>query len=434
MRASSTSPAANRASPHQQASGLFDEARTALEFLARTSDASGKVVHEITTSGAAHYDAADATPLFLRFVAAYAEWTGDLATIRAHWAEVRAAVSCVLSHDRDHDGLPENTGVGHGWIESGALGGGALTAYTASIWIDALTRLAPVATWVGDDDLATRLGEVHQQAAGSFERRLRDRTTGRIFLHLDREGRPMREVTALSAVPIALGVDRHAASDAVLDLLGSDRFSTPWGVRMMDREDARYDPAGYHVGAVWPLFTGWVALANFARRRPESGWRHLQANVASMFTGARGAFPEVLRGDDGRAAGVCPDQAWSAAMVISPFISGLLGMRPSAPTHSCMVDPRWPPTWSSASVAQLRVGRSVFALSMHRGPTAESANGPLSYHYALQLSEGVPLEVRLGREPEGVTVRLEVGRVVTVVQSAGLPGHAPTLEDNHGRS
>ena len=143
--------------------------------------------------------------------------------------------------------------------------------------------------------------------------------------------------------------------------LSSDAFSAPWGVRMIGTQDARYRPRGYHCGAVWPLYTGWAALADFALGRPEAGWIHLESNARCALQRSRGAFEEVLDGDTGGAAGICSDQAWSAAMVISPFIFGMLGMRPSASARRCIIDPRWPSAWTHARAERVRVGGSVFS-------------------------------------------------------------------------
>src|SRR5690606_16177900 len=113
-----------------------------------------------------------------------------------------------------------------------------------------------------------------------FESRLRDARTGMVALQRDADGRAVMDLTALAAVPILLGVDYGAAAHAVMSRLAADDYSAPWGVRMISRRDARYRPGGYHFGAVWPLFTGWAALAAFALGRADEGWRHLSA-VAS---------------------------------------------------------------------------------------------------------------------------------------------------------
>ena len=39
----------------------------------------------------------------------------------------------------------------------------------------------------------------------------------------------------------------------------------------------------------------------------------------------------MLHGLEERSVGGCPDRAWSAAMVVLPFVEGLLGVEPDAP-------------------------------------------------------------------------------------------------------
>ncbi len=383
------------------AAGLFDEARIALEFLASTRDVTGKIAHEITTSGVAHYDAADSTPLWLRLVAAYAEWTGDLATLRVHWDAVKDAFAFVQSTDRDGDGLPENSSVGHGWIESGSLGGGDTTSYTAAIWIDALRRLAPVATAMGDADFADRCGGAYTRALHAFERVLRDRQTGRIALHRRADGSLDTTLTALAAVPILLGVDpsdmsdvaARTAVDDILEALSLPTFSAPWGVRLISSDSAEYQPRGYHSGAVWPLFTGWVAWAEFVARRPEHGLEHLRAIAHLARERAKGAFDEVLDGDVGTAAGVAPDQAWSAAMLIAPLLHGMLGLTPCAAESRCTITPRWTASWPDATLRNLRVGSSVFSVRVQRLAALAASGTSPEHEYHVELQAGAPITI-----------------------------------------
>ena len=101
------------------AAGDFAGARLVLRFLGDTQDVSGKVIHEYTTSGLAHYDAADSTPLYLLLAGRYAAWSGDLAFLEGQWRRLEQAYRFCLETDADGDGLIENTRVGHGWIEIG---------------------------------------------------------------------------------------------------------------------------------------------------------------------------------------------------------------------------------------------------------------------------------------------------------------------------
>ncbi len=51
--------------------GDFDKVRSELEFYQKYQDLSGKIFHEATTSGVIHYDASDATPLYIVLAGRY---------------------------------------------------------------------------------------------------------------------------------------------------------------------------------------------------------------------------------------------------------------------------------------------------------------------------------------------------------------------------
>ena len=351
--------------------GMHDDARTAISLFVDTMDVTGKSAHEITTSGVVHYDAADATPLLLRAVASYAAWTGDRAQIQEWWPAMRRAVDFCVTCDRDGDGLPENSGVGHGWVESGPLGGGAVTSYVAAIWIDALRKLRPVAHAIGDEELARRLAALSDHAMRGFES-LRDPASGRVGLHRTVDGRLATDLTALSAVPIALGVDTSPSADEILEVLASPPFSAPWGLRMLPTDDPRYDPVAYHAGTVWPLFTGWAALADARRGAADRCFTRIRSTAVLMAHRCKGAFDEVLHGDTGEAAGVCPDQAWSAAMVIAPVMTGLLGVAPDAIRAECRFHPRLPRALTRLAASGIRVGDVMLSVVCQRASSGEA--------------------------------------------------------------
>jgi len=49
----------------------------------------------------------------------------------------------------------------------------------------------------------------------------------------------------------------------------------------------------------------------------------------------------MLHGLEERSVGGCPDRAWSAAMVVLPFVEGLLGVEPDAPAGRLTIAPRF---------------------------------------------------------------------------------------------
>ena len=375
------------------ACGDFGAARDVIAFLGRHQDLTGKILHECTTSGTVHYDAADATPLYLLLVARFLAWSGDLGFVRAQWPHVRRAVDFCLSTDTDGDGLIENTGAGHGWIEFGRLGGGRVTAYNAAIWTAALRELAVTAESIGEARLPAELESRAKTARLAFERVFFDPLDRRYALKAsDGPDGWVRDFTptASHAVPLLLGVADAGRAASWLDLVASDSFTTDWGVRLIPDSEPDFDPARYHGGAVWPLFTGWVSWAEYAAGRGAAAFRHWRSNLDLPFERAKGAWDEVLHGTRRIAAGVCPDQAWSTAMAIAPLVYGLLGAEPDAPRGRLRLRPWIPDPWDRFHVRNLRMGESSIRLRFERNGSVHS--------FRIEQEEGA-VPVRLVFEP-----------------------------------
>ena len=54
--------------------------------------------------------------------------------------------------------------------------------------------------------------------------------------------------------------------------LEQNDLTTPWGVRTLRSLDPKYHPSLYHDGAVWPLVTGWAAVAEIKLLRKEQAF------------------------------------------------------------------------------------------------------------------------------------------------------------------
>jgi len=375
------------------ASGDFDAARDVLAFLGRHQDLSGKILHECTTSGVVHYDAADSTPLYLLLAARYLAWTGDDGFLRSQWERIRRAFAYCLAMDRDGDGLIENTRAGHGWIEFGRLGGGTVTYYNAAIWTAALRELAIAAETLCDSRFAAELSSRAKAARLALEDVFFDAEARRYALKATAGGHGwVRDFTptATHAVPLLLGVADADRAASWLDLVASDRFTTDLGVRLISSEEPDFDPERYHGGAVWPLFTGWTSMAEYAAGRSEAGFAHWRATLDLAFEREKGAWDEVLHGSERRAAGVCPDQAWSTAMAIAPLVYGLLGAEPDAPKGRLRLRPQLPDAWNRLEVRDLRMGDASVRLHWER-------DGSM-VRFAIEQEEGA-VPIRLILEP-----------------------------------
>ena len=392
------------------AAGDYASCRLILRFLGLSQDVSGKVIHEYTTSGLAHYDAADATPLYLLLAGRYAAWTGDLAFLGDRWSELERAYRYCLETDSDGDGLIENTAVGHGWVEMGPLSGSHVSLYLAGIWAAALAGLAPVARGLGHtalaDELVDRAARAREQIATRFA------VDDDFAFGLLADGAVQRQRTALTAVPLLLGAIDPARAPRWLDAIASPEFTTPWGVRLISRDDPSYSPAGHQTGTVWPLYTGWVSLAEYACHRGEQAFAHLMANARLPFARGQGSFAEALDGDVGTIAGVCPEQAWSAALLVTPLIEGLLGAKPDALANRLTLAPHLPAQWSECEWRGLHVGHTTLDVRVTTGAERvvvrlrRTAGGRLDVTVAPAISPHGSVEVRV--DDELLQPRLEV--------------------------
>jgi glycogen debranching enzyme len=265
--------------------------------------------------------------------------------------------------------------------------------------------MEPVAEALGHTAVAEEMRQVARRARSSV--RSRFRTGGEYALGLHADGSPQLHRTVMLSVPLLLGLVPPADAEPWFDAVAGPAFSAPWGVRMIAADDPLFDPGGYHLGAVWPLYTGWVSLAEWRGGRWAAALSHLSANARLIGVGAKGAFDEVLHGTDAATpAGICPDQAWSAAMVLLPAIEGLWGVTPDALNSAVRVAPFLPTEWDRMAVRRLKIGRTTLDIEIQRRPgrlviRVDRAHGP-RIHLVLE-PRGLPpvTAVTLDEQPLG---------------------------------
>ena len=64
-----------------------------------------------------------------------------------------------------------------------------------------------------------------------------------------------------------------------MPVLAASGFTADWGCRIVEAGSPGYNPGGYHTGSVWPLFTGWVSLAEFSYGHYLQGFSHLMSKL-----------------------------------------------------------------------------------------------------------------------------------------------------------
>ena len=340
--------------------GDFELSRTALEFLIRRQREDGKIMHEFSQtadlvdwkSTPYFYAAADSTPLFLMILDDYVRTSGDEAFLRRHWSAARNAWSFIQAHDSDSDGIYENT-EGTGWVESWPPTMPHQEIYLAALNWQAAGAMSRLARRMGDTGVradAAAIGATIETAYYHPATR---------FYAFSRN--PDRTVDATATIFPAVawwdGTVGLRNAGPMLDRWASSEFSTDWGTRDVSSRETLYDPLSYHQGSVWPLFTGWVSLAEYRAGRALSGYAHLMQNADLTYAQDLGAVTELLSGEYYQPFGRSSShQTWSSAMVLAPALRGLFGVDVDAAARRVTLTPHLPASWDRAELRNVPVG------------------------------------------------------------------------------
>lgn len=357
------------------AEGDFADSRTALEFLAKYQRRDGKMPHEIPQPASLTpwfeyypygYAAADATPLFLITVEDYVQRSGDVLFARDKWDSIRRAYQ-FLNSTLDANGFAQDRGVGHGWVESGPLVPVRTEIYQAGLGIEALRAMAGLDRLLGKDKDASGLEQKLQREKSLLDELFWSPEKLIFAFAIDSNDRRVDEATVLPAVPMWFGlVDPVKAKEMIAHLAAPD-MQADWGMRILSSSSAKYASEGYHFGSVWPLFTGWAAMAEYRYHAELQAYVNLRANALLALDGSPGHVTEVLAGNYYEPLSTStPQQTWSAAMIVAPLIEGMLGLQVNATAKEVSLAPHLPADWTSFSIRDLHIGPTSLQLQYER--------------------------------------------------------------------
>jgi glycogen debranching enzyme len=347
--------------------GDFKMVKKELEVYNHYLDLSGKVYHELTSSGAVHYDAADASPLYLVLAAHYLKASGDLEFIHSIWPGLQKTFNYIMSTDTDGDGLIENTNVGHGWIEGGKLYGSHTEFYLAGCQAAAAEGMKYMALAMNEKDLASQYGQVAEKTKKIIDQTFWNSKTGFFNNGKLLDGSFMEDKTALAAVCVYLNtVTDPKKAFAVGSEFSGNGYTTDWGTRIISEFSPNYNAGAYHAGMVWPLFTGWTSLAEYATGCYTSGFLHLMQNINIYHDWALGSIEETLNGKTYKPNGVCALQCWSETMILQAAIEGMLGLKTDAMNNNLTLAPRFPWDWNRVQVSNIRMNQTLVDLQIEK--------------------------------------------------------------------
>ncbi len=362
----------------------------------------GKILHELRVGEMAHlheipqtpyYGTIDATPLFVILVAQHAAWTGDLSLFH----DLRAHVDRALEWMDTYGGLADagylcysgggesGGGLGNqGWKDSGDAivnaDGSLATPPIALVEVQGYAYMAKM----GIAELYERAGEhdraeqLRQEAAALRERFNRDfwlPDKHYYALALQKDNRPAAVIASNPGQALWTGIVDEGHAQHVAEHLMADDMFNGWGVRTLSSNEHRYNPVGYHLGAVWPHDNSIIA-AGLRRYGQDDAARKIFDGISTAATYFRHErLPEVFAGfaRDTYSKPVhypvaCHPQAWAAGS--TPFLlTSMLGLMPDAFAKRLhVVRPMLPDGVQQLHVQQLRVGAARVDLRFEQAP------------------------------------------------------------------
>ncbi|MBS1842489.1 MAG: hypothetical protein JSS69_09230 [Acidobacteria bacterium] len=354
--------------------GDFANAKTALAFVAQFQRDDGKMPHEIA-QGASFvnwfkdypygFASADATPLYIIAMQDYVQASGDVEFVKANWDHLWRAYQFLNS--TYVDGFPKNFGIGHGWVEGGPLLPVKSEFYQSGLAVEAKRALSELAKLAGKDEDAKKLAAESEKERGALNSAYWSAEKEIYAFALDDQNRRVDEASVLATVPMWFGLVDEKNANAMISQLAGPEYMTDWGMRILSNKSPIYSGAGYHFGSVWPLFTGWAAVGEYRYHREAPAYANLRANALLALDGSPGHVTEVLSGDYYQTLSTAsPHQIWSAAMVVSPLLRGMLGLQSNAVTHTLTINPHIPADWTHFTVTGLKVAQTTLLLNYER--------------------------------------------------------------------
>lgn len=358
--------------------GDTETARTALAFIAKFQREDGKIPHEVSQAAGYinwfkeypfAYASADATPLYLIAMNDYLLHSGDSEFIKQQWPSIWKAYQFLRS-TWDTQGFPRNEGVGHGWVEGGPLLPVKTEIYQTALGTEALRALANMARTTNQKELSQELDQLFTQEQARLNDAFWVPEKNRFAFALDHDNHPVDELSVLATVPMWFGVLDASKANSTITQLASLEHETDWGMRIISSASPKFSGQGYHFGSVWPLFTGWASVGEYRYHREHPAYENLRSNALLIFGGSLGHVSEVLSGTDYEELSTSsPHQIWSAAMVISPILRGLLGLQKDVCSSTLTFAPHVPANWSTFAVRNVSLGAAHVDLRFSKTPT-----------------------------------------------------------------
>ncbi len=353
--------------------GNFALSREAMDFLFAHQRADGKMMHEVSQTADlvdwVHlpylYASADSTPLIVMQMEDYVRASGDTDYLKAHWDAIKRAYAFTRAAEHTTVGVYDNR-EGTGWVEEWQPRMPHQEIYLAALDAESSQSMERLATLMGDAALMKQA--ITAEATIRTVLAAYRGKDGTYAFSRNADGSLEEVASIFPTVAWWTGGLALPDADATFARWAGHTVATDWGTRSVATDQPFYDPISYHHGSVWPLYTGWAAMAEYRAGRSLNAYANLRANLDLTWVQDLGDVTELLSGEFYQPLGRSSShQLWSSAMVVTPAVRGMFGLEADALRHAMHAAPQLPPGWDGASVKNVVVGKDRFDVTMKRG-------------------------------------------------------------------
>jgi hypothetical protein len=393
----------------------------------------GKVVHEVTSTGAVYYG--DTTePGDINETAQFAiaadqvwRWSGDNAVLTDNYKFIDEGEHYLASLATGPGGLWP---VGDGIVENPSLGAEALDV--ASETIQALSALHDMAVAMHDTSTATWAAQREQAMLAAFgqwwissQHLYADSicTAASAGGSCTAAGQQLQQRWWTSVAPMEQSIAPVADANAALGELETPAFTGSCGLYV----DGVGGPMGTSGQTCYLVNTGALAVGEANYGRLPQAITDMDKVASQLTVEMPGSLPELAASAqynpfEAFTSRANVMQAWSSYGLLWTVVNDLLGVSPDAPANSVAVIPEVPSAWPVMSVGNLRVGNAVLGeRASHHGAvyrTEATGSQGLALTIGTVLAAGVrvhsvtlngaPVAYQLVRTHRGTAVEVSV--------------------------
>jgi hypothetical protein len=391
----------------------------------------GKVVHEVTSTGAVYYGD-NSEPGDINETAQFAiaadlvwRWSGDNGVLTDNYKFIDEGEHYLASLASGPDHLWP---VGDGIVEDPSLGGEALDV--ASENIQALAALHDMAVAMGDSATASWAAHREQAMLAAFgqwwiasQHLYADSLCTSAGGSCSAAGQQLQQRWWTSVAPMEQDIAPVTNADAALGQLETPTFTGSCGLYV----DGVGGPMGTSGQTCYLVNTGALAVGEANYGRLPQAVTDMDDIASQLTVEMPGSLPELAASAqynpfEAFTSRANVMQAWSSYGLLWTVVNDLLGVSPDAPARSVAVVPEIPPSWPAMSVKNLRVGSATLGeTASRRGATYQTevtgarglaltigtvlASGATVHSVTLN---GVPVAYRLVTTHRGSAVEVSV--------------------------